>query len=60
MPTLPPDALPAVPHLAWSVFNLAIPNLVAWLVVLVALVAGLSTRLPRVFEPGAPARRETR
>ena len=42
---LPPEALPAVPHIVFSFFNLAVPDLIA------LVVAGIWARLPRFFEP---------
>jgi hypothetical protein len=48
---LPPEALPAVPHIVFSFFNLAIPNLIAWGAVIVLFVAASWARLPRFFEP---------
>jgi hypothetical protein len=48
---LPPEALPAVPHIVFSFFNLAIPDLIALVVVIVLFVAAIWARLPRFFEP---------
>jgi hypothetical protein len=48
---LPPEALPAVPHVVFSVFDLAIPDLIAIGVVLVLFVIAGWARLPRFFEP---------
>jgi hypothetical protein len=48
---LPPQMLPAVPHIAFSIFNFAIPNIFAWLAVFgLVLLAGWA-RLPKIFEP---------
>jgi hypothetical protein len=47
---LPTQALSAVPHLTFSIFNIAIPNLVAWVAVLVVFLVGAWARLPRSFE----------
>ena len=35
---LPPQTLPAVPYVSFSVFNLAIPNIVAWVLVFAIVV----------------------
>ena len=48
---LPPEALPAVPHIVISFFNLAVPDLIALVVVIVLFVVGSWARLPRFFEP---------
>ena len=48
---LPPEALPAVPHIVFSFFNLAVPDLIALVVVIVLFVAAICARLPRFFEP---------
>lgn len=48
---LPPEALPAVPYFTFTLlkvpFTIAWPNLIAWLVVIAAFVAGAWARLPR-------------
>lgn len=51
MEQLPPQLLPAVPHLTFGIFNLAIPNLLAGMTTVV--IFGLATwaRLPKFFEP---------
>ncbi|HEX3000486.1 MAG TPA: hypothetical protein VHR86_09660 [Armatimonadota bacterium] len=51
MATVPPELLPAVPHVTFSVFNLAIPNILAWGAVIVVFLAAAWARLPRYFEP---------
>jgi hypothetical protein len=51
MGALPTELLPAVPHIHFSIFNLAIPNIVAWAVLLSALAVAAWTRLPSIFEP---------
>ncbi|MGA2284668.1 MAG: hypothetical protein ABSG55_00160 [Dehalococcoidia bacterium] len=51
MDLLPTQLLPAVPHVAFSIFNLAIPNIGAWAAVLAVFVAAAWIRLPRIFEP---------
>lgn len=51
MGMLPPEMLPAVPHVVFGVFNLAIPNIIVWLVAIGILFLAAWARLPRVFEP---------
>ena len=50
---LPPQTLPAVPDVSFSVFHLAIPNIVAWVLVVVLVVVAAWIRLPKIFEPGS-------
>ncbi len=51
MEPLPPEALPAVPHVKFWLFDAAIPNLVVWGVLLVGFFVAAWARLPRFFEP---------
>jgi hypothetical protein len=51
MELLPSELLPAVPHIHFSIFNLAIPNIAAWAVLLSVFAVAVWTRLPRIFEP---------
>lgn len=51
MLSLPTQLLPAVPHLAFGVFDLALPNLVAWVVIDVAFFFAAWVRLPGFLEP---------
>ena len=51
MEPLPPETLPAVPHVTFSVFNLAIPNLIAWGAVIAAFIIAAWACLPKLFEP---------
>jgi hypothetical protein len=60
MEPLPPEALRAVPHVAFSVFNLAIPNIVVWGVLILGLVVAAWARLPKIFEAGSERGGETR
>jgi hypothetical protein len=53
MEQLPPQMLPAVPHLKFSIFDLAIPNIIAWLAVILILFVGAWARLPKFFEPNS-------
>jgi hypothetical protein len=48
---LPTQLLPAVPHIEFSIFNLAIPNIAAWAALIFAFGAAAWLRLPRIFEP---------
>jgi hypothetical protein len=47
---LPTQMLPAVSHFTFSIFNVAIPNLIMWAIVVVLFFAGAWSRLPRLFE----------
>ena len=47
---LPTQLLPAVPHITAGIFNIAVPNLIAWILVVVIFFAGAWVRLPRFFE----------
>jgi hypothetical protein len=49
MERLPPEMLPAVPHIKFLVFDLAIPNIIAWGVVIVAVAIAAWARLPKIF-----------
>ncbi len=51
MQELPPQLLPAVPHISFSIFNLAIPNILAWITVIGLVLIAAWARLPRLFEP---------
>ena len=53
MEPLPPQLLPVVPYLKFGIFDLAIPNIIAWLTVIVLLFIGAWVRLPKLFEPGS-------
>lgn len=50
MASLPTQLLPAVPHVSFGVFDLALPNLVAWALVDVALLVAAWGRLPGFLE----------
>jgi hypothetical protein len=51
MQPLPPEVLPGVPHVTFTLlripFEVAWPNLIAWIVVIAAFVVGAWARLPR-------------
>jgi hypothetical protein len=51
MNQLPPEMLPVVSYIKFGIFDLAIPNLIAWLAVIVFLFIGAWARLPKFFEP---------
>lgn len=59
MVPLATERLPAVPHVVFGIFNLAIPNLIAWAVVVVVFAAAAWARLPRFVEQ-APERGASR
>ena len=44
---LPTQMLPAVPHVAFSIFSFAIPTIIAIAVVIVAFFLGAWARIPR-------------
>lgn len=45
------QSLPAVPHVVFGVFNLAVPNIIAWVVVLVVFLLAATLRIPAYFRP---------
>ena len=51
MHSLPTQLLPAVPHVTFGIFDLALPNLVAWALIDMALLVAAWGRLPRFLEP---------
>ncbi len=51
MGVLPTELLPSVSHVDFSVFNLAVPNIAAWGVLLLFFALAVWARLPRLFEP---------
>jgi hypothetical protein len=53
MEPLPAQMLPAVPHVSFSVFHLAIPNIVAWVLVFGIVLVAASIRLPKFLERGS-------
>lgn len=50
MHPLPSQLLPAVPHVVLGIFDLALPNLVAWALIDGTLLAASWLRLPRWLE----------
>jgi hypothetical protein len=49
MAPLPPETLPTVPYVAFGVFNMAIPNIIAVAVVVIVFFAAAWRRLPKIF-----------
>lgn len=47
---IPAQGLPPVPHLVFGIFNLAIPDIIAWLLVLIIFFLSIWLRLPKFFE----------
>ena len=50
MEQLPAQLMSATPHLVFSIFNFAIPNILAWVIVLGAVLVTSWLRLPKIFE----------
>ena len=51
MEQLPPQLLPAVPHLTFGIFDLAIPNLLACVTTIFLFGIAAWAQLPEIFEP---------
>ena len=49
MDKLAPEMLPAVPHVTFWIFNLAIPNIIAWAAVIGVFFIAAWCRLPKIF-----------
>lgn len=47
------QTLPAVPHVVFGIFNLAIPNIIFWGLVIVLFAGAAWARLPRFIEHSA-------
>ncbi len=47
---IPTQQLPAVPHLIFGIFNLSIPDLIAWIIVIGGFFLAAWLRLPKIFE----------
>ncbi len=58
MEALPAQLLPAVRHVAISIFNIAIPNLIVWGIVIVIFFLAAWARLPRFIERGRGSEEE--
>jgi hypothetical protein len=50
---LPPELLPPVPHVSFGIFNLAVPDIAAWIIVVVIFIAAAWIRLPKFLEPNS-------
>jgi len=59
MDPLPAQMLPAVPHITFGIFNLAVPNIIAWGSIALIFAIALWVRIPNLFKPG-PEREESR
>lgn len=59
MDPLPAQMMPTVSRLTFGIFNLAIPNLIAWGTIGVVFAAAIWLRIPSLFKP-APEREENR
>ena len=51
MEPLPPELLRTVPHIAFSIFNLAVPNIIVWVMLILAFCVAAWARLPKIFGP---------
>ncbi len=49
MDELPTLMLPAVPHVTFLIFNLAIPNIIAWATVFIVFGIAAWLRMPKIF-----------
>ena len=49
MDNLPPELLPTVPHVTFLIFNLTIPNIIAWATVIIIFFVAAWLRLPKIF-----------
>lgn len=58
MSELTTQALPAVPHVVFGIFNLAIPNIIFWGLVIVLFVGAAWARLPKFIEHSSKQDRE--
>lgn len=53
MDQLTTQSLPAVPHVVFGIFNLAIPNIMFWILVVVVFCVSAWLRLPGFIEHGS-------
>jgi hypothetical protein len=58
MEPLPPEALPPVQHVIFGIFNLAIPNILAWFAIVVVLFVYAWARFPMFIEPAGVTSKE--
>lgn len=50
MEPLPTQLLEAAPYVKFGIFNLTLPNIIAWLAAVVILFVAMWWRMPKVFE----------
>jgi hypothetical protein len=50
---LPPELLSPVPNVSFGIFDLAIPDIVAWIIIVVIFIAAAWIRLPKFLEPNS-------
>jgi hypothetical protein len=50
---LPAQLLPAVAHFVFGIFNVALPNIMVILLLIVIFFVAAWARLPRIFGPGS-------
>jgi len=48
---LPTELLPSVKFIAFGIFNLTVPDIIAWSMVIVLFLAACGLPLPKIFEP---------
>jgi len=53
MQNLTIETLPTVPHLVFGIFNLAIPNLLFWVAVILVFFVGCWARMPKFMAHGS-------
>jgi len=53
MQNLTIETLPAVPHIVFGLFNLAVPDLIFWVAVVLVFFAGCWARMPKFMAHGA-------
>ncbi|HUX19669.1 MAG TPA: hypothetical protein VMW69_00430 [Spirochaetia bacterium] len=58
MSDLTTQTLPAVPHVVFGIFNLAIPNIIFWAIAIVVFFVGAWVRLPKFIEHSSKPDRE--
>ncbi len=52
------QTLPAVPHVVFGIFNLAIPNIIFWGLVIVLFAGAAWARLPKFIEHSSKPEQE--
>ena len=57
MHALTTETLPAVPHVVFGIFNLSIPNVIFWAVVIVGFAVAAWMRLPGFIEHSSKDRK---